>query len=254
MNDEQLLRYSRQIMLPQVDAVGQQRLAKARVLVIGAGGLGSPVAIYLAAAGVGTLAISDHDQVELSNLQRQPLHATPDIGLSKVASASNHLAALNPDCRVIAIDHKLAGDELSEQVDLADVVVDASDNFATRFLVNAACQAGKTPLVAGAAIRFEGQVAVFDPRRVDAPCYRCLYSDQGEEELRCSENGVLAPVVGIIGSIQATETLKLLIDIGEPLTGRLLVMDALTMEWRSMRLRKDPNCPVCGTPASAAKE
>ena len=246
MNDEQLLRYSRQIMLPQVDIEGQQRLLDARVLLIGAGGLGSPVAMYLAAAGVGTLVISDFDRVDLSNLQRQIAHRTADIERPKVESARDTLLALNPQIEVIALNHKLEGEALQREVAAADVVVDASDNFATRFLINDACVVARKPLVSGAAIRMEGQVTVFHNERDDAPCYRCLYRDEGELTQTCSENGVLAPVVGIIGTLQATEALKILLGIGETLGGRLLLLDALTMELRTLKLRKDTACPACG--------
>jgi len=247
MDDPQLLRYSRQIMLPQVSIEGQQRLLDARVLIIGIGGLGSPVAMYLAASGVGHLVLVDHDKVELSNLQRQIAHTTEHLGMDKVASAQHTLAALNPGVRVTAIARQLDPEALVEQVQLADAVVDCSDNFATRFALNRVCVANKTPLISGAAIRLEGQVAVFRPGRTDSPCYRCLYKDMDELAESCSQTGVLAPLVGIIGSIQATETIKVLLDIGETLTGRLLILDALTMEWRNIRLRKDPDCPVCGS-------
>lgn len=245
MNDDQLLRYSRQIMLPQVDAAGQQKLLDSRVLVIGMGGLGSPVGMYLAAAGVGTLILVDFDQVDHSNLQRQIAHATPDVGRPKVESARDSLQALNPDVNVITINRKLEGAELEEQLSLADVVVDASDNFATRFQLNDACVKARVPLVSGAAIRMEGQVTVFHNELDGSPCYRCLYKDEGELDQTCSTNGVLAPVVGIIGTVQATEVLKILLGIGETLGGRLMLLDALAMEWRSLKLRKDPQCPVC---------
>jgi molybdopterin-synthase adenylyltransferase len=246
MDDDQLLRYSRQILLPQVGIEGQQRLRDSRVLIIGMGGLGSPAAMYLAASGVGHLVIVDYDRVELSNLQRQIAHNTPNIGLLKVESAHRTLQALNPEVRITAFDTRLDADALAEQVALADAVVDATDNFATRFALNRVCVAEKTPLISGAAIRMEGQVAVFRPDQPDSPCYRCLYKDMDELGETCSQTGVLAPVVGIIGSIQATETIKVLLDMGETLTGRLLLLDAYTMEWRSLRLRKDPDCPVCG--------
>lgn len=245
MDDNQLLRYSRQIMLPQFDVAGQQRLLDSHALIIGMGGLGSPVAIYLAAAGVGRLTLVDFDKVDLTNLQRQIVHTTADIGRLKVDSAKASLLALNPEITVETIDHRLEGDELLAAVAAADMVVDASDNFATRFLINDACVAVRKPLVSGAAIRMEGQVAVFHNEQDDSPCYRCLYRDEGELAQTCSENGVLAPVVGVIGSIQATETIKLLSGMGETLGGRLLVWDAMTMEWRTLKLKKDPACPVC---------
>ena len=247
MDDPQLLRYSRQILLPQIGIEGQQRLLAARVLIIGVGGLGSPVAMYLAASGVGQLVLVDHDKVELSNLQRQIVHTSDRIGVAKVTSAQHALAALNPEVQVTAIVGQLDPEALVEQVQLADAVVDCSDNFATRFALNRVCVANRKPLISGAAIRLEGQVAVFRPERNDSPCYRCLYKDMDELAESCSQTGVLAPLVGIIGSIQATETIKVLLDIGETLTGRLLVLDALSMEWRSIKLRKDPDCPVCGS-------
>jgi molybdopterin-synthase adenylyltransferase len=249
MDDPQLLRYSRQILLPQIGLEGQQKLLAARVLIIGVGGLGSPVAMYLAASGVGHLVLVDYDMVELSNLQRQIVHTTDRLGMHKVTSAQHALAALNPEVQVTAIAGQLDPEALMEQVQLADAVVDCSDNFATRFALNRVCVANKTPLISGAAIRLEGQVAVFRADRLDAPCYRCLYKDMDELGESCSQTGVLAPLVGIIGSIQATETIKVLLDIGETLTGRLLILDALTMEWRSIKLRKDPDCPVCGSTA-----
>jgi adenylyltransferase/sulfurtransferase len=245
MNDQQLLRYSRQIMLPAIGIEGQERLAAARALIIGLGGLGSPVAMYLAAAGVGTLVLVDFDRVDLTNLQRQIIHTTPRIGIPKVDSAREALQALNPETQILTIDQALEGEALSEQVAQADVVIDGSDNFTTRFAVNAACRARRTPLVSGAAIRMEGQVSVFSGRP-GSPCYHCLYPDEGELDESCSANGVLAPLVGVIGSIQAIEAIKLLSGAGQPLTGRLLLFDALQMEWRSVKLKADPACPVCG--------
>ncbi len=244
MNDEQLLRYSRQIMLPSIGIEGQQRLLDASVLLIGLGGLGAPVAMYLAAAGVGRLTLVDFDQVDLSNLQRQIIHTTDRIGTPKVESAKQALAALNPEIEIECIGHQLEGDELSAQVRRADLVVDACDNFATRFAINAACHENSTPLVSGAAIRMEGQVSVF-PGKPGSPCYRCLYPENGQVEDTCTANGVLAPVVGIIGSIQATEAIKCLTGAGSTLDGRLLILDALHMQWRSLKLKADPHCPVC---------
>lgn len=246
MNDEQLLRYSRQIMLPQVDVAGQRKLLESRVLIVGMGGLGSPVAMYLAAAGVGQLILADFDTVDLSNLQRQILHGSNDIGRPKVESARETLRVLNPEVKVETIIERLEGEALAKQVSEVDLVVDATDNFTTRFILNDACVAARKPLVSGAAIRMEGQVSVFHNEREDSPCYRCLYKDEGELAETCSENGVLAPVVGIIGAVQATEALKVLLGIGETLGGRLLLLDALTMEWRSLKLRKDMACPACG--------
>ena len=245
LEDEQLLRYSRQIMLPQVDAAGQMRLLESTVLVVGLGGLGAPVAMYLAAAGVGNLIVVDDDEVDLSNLQRQIIHTTADVGRPKVDSARDALLALNPELTITTVEARLEGAMLRELVDEADVVVDACDNFATRFAINEACFASGTPLVSGAAIRLEGQIAVFDPRVDASPCYRCLYRDEGELAETCTQSGVFTPVVGIIGSLQATEALKLLVGLGEALTGRLLLLDAETMQIRTIRLPRDPKCPVC---------
>ncbi len=245
MNDEQLLRYSRQIMLPQIDIAGQQKLAEAHVAIVGLGGLGSPAAIYLAAAGVGTLTLVDFDKVELTNLQRQIVHHNDDIDTPKVESARRNLLAINPEVRIRTVEQKLDPAALNELAQGADVIIDASDNYETRFAVNRACVAQRRPLVSGAAIRFEGQVSVFDKRQRTSPCYQCLYPQAGDEDERCSETGVLAPVVGIIGSVQALESIKLICNIGQPLIGRLLVLDALSMNWQSLRLRQDPACPVC---------
>jgi adenylyltransferase/sulfurtransferase len=248
MNDNQLLRYSRHILLPQLGVDGQQKLLASRVLIIGLGGLGSPVAMYLAASGVGHLVIVDHDRVELSNLQRQIVHTTDAIGLDKVASAQAGLQRLNPDIRITTFNKTLEAESLAEQVKLADAVVDASDNFATRFGLNRLCVEYKKPLISGAAIRLEGQVTTFRADLPGSACYRCLYQDMDEIAESCSETGVLASVPGIIGSIQATETIKVLTGVGRTLHGRLLVLDAQTMEWREMSLRQDPACPVCGDP------
>lgn len=245
MNDDQLLRYSRQILLPAFGIEGQERLRASRVLVVGLGGLGSPVAMYLAAAGVGRLVLADFDAVDLSNLQRQILHTTDRLGLPKADSARIALAALNPEVELIAVKRSLSEETLPDLVAGVDLVVDGSDNFATRFAVNAACVAAGKPLVSGAAIRMEGQVAVFSGKR-GGPCYQCLYSRDGEIDETCTANGVLAPVVGIVGSIQATEAIKVLTGLGEPLMGRLLLLDAATMEWRSLRIPADPKCPICG--------
>ena len=245
MDDEQLLRYSRQIMLPGFGIEGQERLGSSRVLIVGMGGLGAPAAMYLAAAGVGELLIADFDRVDLSNLQRQIIHYSGDIGRPKVDSARETLLALNPEVRVTALDERLDADALRDLAADCDAVLDASDNFVTRFAVNRACVEAGTPLVSGAAVRLEGQVSVFK-NTPQSPCYQCLYPEGEELDQTCAENGVLAPVVGIIGSIQATEAIKLLSGVGQPLYGRLLVLDAATMEWRSLRLNKDPACPVCG--------
>lgn len=246
MNDQQLLRYSRQIMLPQVDIGGQQKLIDAKVLIIGAGGLGSPASIYLATAGVGQITLYDDDRVDLSNLQRQIAHYTSDIGTDKVISTRNTLKNLNPDIKIVARRERLEGNLLEHEVGQADAVLDCSDNFATRFAINRACVNRKTPLVSGAAIRFEGQVSVFTPGRGNSPCYNCLYNSDGEELQNCAHNGVIAPITGIVGSIQALEAMKLIMGVGETLTGRLLLLDGLTMEWNTMTLRKNPACPTCG--------
>jgi len=246
MNDQQLLRYSRQIMLPQIDVTGQQKLLDAKVLIIGAGGLGSPAAMYLAAGGIGQITLFDDDQVDLTNLQRQIAHDTSDIGLAKVISTLNTLKKLNPEVMVRAQKARLEGETLIQEVARADVVLDCSDNFATRFAINRACVATQTPLVSGAAIRFEGQVSVFTPGRADSPCYNCLYQSDGEELQNCALNGVIAPITGIIGSVQALEAMKLIIAIGETMVGRLLLLDGLTMEWQTLRLKKNPACPTCG--------
>ncbi len=245
MNDDQLLRYSRQIMLPQIDVAGQQKLLDSTVLVMGLGGLGSPVAMYLAAAGVGHLILADFDKVDTSNLQRQIIHRESSIGQSKVASAKQALQGINSDIKVSTLEEKLSSQALDDKVLEADCVVDGTDNFAARFAINAACVRSETPLVSGAAIRFEGQVSVFS-NEPNSPCYQCLYPDTDEElQQTCSENGILAPVVGIIGSIQATEVLKLLTGAGKTLQSRLLLLDAYTMEWRSIALKQDPACPIC---------
>lgn len=244
-NDDQLLRYSRQIMLPAFDIVGQSRLVTSRVLIIGMGGLGSPIALYLAAAGVGTLHLVDFDEVDLSNLQRQIAHTVSSLGKKKVDSAKGAIAQVNPDITVVTQSDLLEGEALQVAVSEADVVIDATDNFSSRFAINTACVNSKTPLVSGAAIRMEGQVSVFDSRMDDAPCYQCLYSDISEDQLTCSEAGVMAPLVGIIGSVQAMEAIKLISGMGQPLLGKLLILDAMNMEWRTMRLKKDPACRVC---------
>lgn len=246
MNDADLLRYSRQIMLPEIDVAGQQKLLSATVLVIGLGGLGAPVSMYLTAAGVGKLILVDHDTVDVSNLQRQIVHRDDAVGRAKVESAAATLRALRPDVALELVAERLTGAALAAAVASADVVVDATDNFRIRYELNDACLAARVPLVSGAAIRFEGQVAVFDPRRDDSPCYRCLYPEGSDAALNCSENGVAAPVVGIIGCVQAMECLKLLIGAGETLAGHLLVLDAKYMEWHKFRLPRRPDCTACG--------
>ncbi len=245
MNDDQLLRYSRQIMLPSIGIEGQERLLQSKVLIIGLGGLGAPVAMYLAAAGVGTLMLVDFDKVDLSNLQRQIIHTSERIGINKAESARQTLLALNPEIDIETIEHPLNESALSEQIAETDLVIDATDNFSTRFAINKACYQSHTPLVSGAAIRMEGQISVF-LGQPGGPCYHCLYPEHGQLDETCTANGVLAPVVGIIGSIQATEAIKILTETGTSLNGRLLILDALHMEWRSLTLKQDPNCPVCG--------
>jgi len=245
LSDSELLRYSRQIMLPEVDVAGQERLLAARVLIVGLGGLGSPAALYLAAAGVGELVLCDDDEVALSNLQRQIVHGDADLGRSKGAAAADALRAIRPDLRLTELGERLSGDRLQRAVADVDLVVDASDNFATRFALNDACVGAGVPLVSGAAIRWEGQVAVFDARQDDAPCYRCLYETGDDEALNCAENGVIAPLVGIVGSCQALEAVKVLTGVGEPLSGYLLAFDGKRMDWRKLRLRKNPGCPSC---------
>lgn len=246
MRDDQLLRYSRQIMLAELDLEGQQRLLDAHVLIVGLGGLGSPAALYLAAAGVGTLSLADFDQVELSNLQRQIAHGMQDVGRLKAQSAAESVREINPDTTVNVIAQRLDGALLTDTVAAADLVVDGSDNFATRFAVNAACVAAAKPLVSGAVIRLEGQLAVFRQDLPDQPCYQCLFPQGPDSEQTCSETGVIAPLPGIIGSLQALEAIKILSGGGEPLNGRLQVFDALRTHWRTLRISKDPHCPACG--------
>lgn len=253
MNDEQLLRYSRHILLPQISYEGQEKLVDGHALIVGAGGLGSPVALYLAAGGVGTLTICDFDTVDLTNLQRQIIHTTKSVGNNKALSAQQTLQALNPETKVQTVEEKSSPELMEKLVREADVVIDCTDNFATRYTLNRICVKLRKPLVSGAAIGFEGQVSVFDMRNETSPCYQCLFPDMGaEENLRCAENGVFSPLVGIIGTTQAAEAMKLLMGIGESLQGRLLLLDALAMEWRNIRLSRDPACPVCGQQAGVA--
>ncbi len=247
MNDDQLLRYSRQIMLPSVDIDGQERLLASTVLIVGLGGLGSPIALYLAAAGVGHFVLADHDAVDVSNLQRQIAHHTASVGKPKVESAAESIRALNPDTQITLLKERLAGDALMRAVEHVDLVLDGTDNFAARYAINDACFGAGKPLVSGAAIRMEGQVAVFDPRVGDSPCYRCLYPQADDAApLNCSENGVAAPLVGIIGTVQAMEAWKLLIGTGTALVGHVLYFDALQMEWHKLRLRRNPACRIHG--------
>jgi len=248
MDDAALLRYSRHVLLEELGVAAQQRFAASHALIVGVGGLGAPAAHFLAAAGVGTLTICDADTVDLTNLQRQILYSTADIGHRKVAAAQARLAAINPDVRIACVDHRVDDAALAALVPQADVVLDCSDNFATRHAINRACLAARKPLVSGAAVRFDGQVAVFDAREPDKPCYHCLFGEGDElEETRCATMGVFAPLVGIIGATQAAEALKLLARAGESLSGRLLMLDALAMQWREVRVPRDPHCTVCGS-------
>lgn len=245
MNEQQLLRFSRQIMLPEMDIAGQRKLVDASVLIVGMGGLGCPAAMYLAAAGVGNLTIADDDVVELTNLQRQIAHAEQSLGQAKVESARERLLSLNPDVEVKAINRRLQGARLDEAVAGADLVLDACDNFESRFAINASCLANGKPLISAAAIRMQGQIAAFDPNDPASPCYHCLYPQVGELDTSCARNGVMAPLVGIIGSVQAMEAIKTIAGIGRSLVGRLLLLDATTMQWRDLKLPRDPSCEVC---------
>ena len=246
MNDQQLLRYSRHILLPQIEYDGQKMLLKSHALIVGAGGLGSPVALYMAASGVGTLTICDFDTVDLTNLQRQVIHTTASVGNNKALSAKVAIQAINPDIAVNTITQKSTEAAFAELIIAADVVIDCSDNFKTRYTLNKLCVAHKKSLVSGAAIGFEGQITVFDMRHDDSPCYHCLFPDVGDDsEMRCADNGVFAPLVGMIGTAQAAEAIKLLANLGESLQGRLLLLDVLDMQWRSIALKKDPACKVC---------
>lgn len=246
MNDNQLLRYSRHILLPEIGIEGQQKLLDTKALIIGAGGLGSPVALFLAASGIGTLTLCDDDTVDLTNLQRQIAHRTSAIGTAKVVSAQATLSDINPEVKVVALQERADEERLAQLVAEADVVLDCSDNFPTRYALNRVCLKLRKPLVSGAATRFDGQVSVFDFRREDTPCYQCLYPEQLEsEETRCAVLGIFAPLVGIVGSLQAAETLKLLTGAGSTLCGRLLTINALNMELRTLRLARDPSCTVC---------
>lgn len=247
MNDNQLLRYSRHILMDDFGIEGQEKLLAAHALIIGAGGLGSPAAMYLASAGVGKITLVDNDSVDLTNLQRQILHDTERVGIAKAESGKQTLARINPEIEVVALRERLAGAPLEELVGSAQVVLDCSDNFATRHAVNRACVAHRVPLVSGAAIQFDGQVSVFDPRSGTSPCYACLFPpEQAFEEAQCSLMGVFSPLVGIIGAMQAAEALKLLAQIGESLAGRLLLLDARTMEWTSIKIARNETCSVCG--------
>lgn len=246
MDDKKLLRYNRHILLPQIDIHGQESICSARVLIIGLGGLGSPVSMYLAASGVGELILVDDDIVDESNLQRQIVHTEETLGLSKVESAKKQLNRLNSFCKVFIYKKRLTENELRGQIENADVVVDCSDNFATRNLINKVCHEMKAPLVSGAAVRMEGQLSVFDFRDEQCPCYNCLYETTGTEDLSCAQNGVLAPVVGIVGTAQALETLKIITGVGTILKGKLALFDGASNMWRYLNFKKDSNCKVCG--------
>ena len=248
MNDDQLLRYSRHILLDEIGIEGQERILASRVLMVGAGGLGSPVALYLGSAGVGHLTVADHDVVDLTNLQRQIAHSTERIGQAKVTSAKQAMLALNPDIRITTLPQKADPALLDQLLPTAQVVLDCSDNFQTRHMLNKACVQHRVPLVSGAVIRLDGQLTTYDPRQPDSPCYACVFPpDQAPEEISCATMGVLAPLVGVIGSLQAAEALKLLTDLGSSLVGRLQMLDGRSLAWTEMRLRRQADCPVCGS-------
>jgi adenylyltransferase/sulfurtransferase len=253
MNDDQLLRYSRHILLDALGIEGQSRILDTHALVIGAGGLGSPAALYLASAGIGRITLVDDDTVDFTNLQRQILHTQARVGLAKAESGRQALSAINPDIAIVPLQQRLSGEALDALVATADIVLDCTDNFATRHAINRACVHHKKPLVSGAAIRFDGQISVYDLRRDDSPCYHCLFPEgEDVEEVRCAVMGVFAPLTGIIGTMQAAEALKLAAGIGESLSGRLLLLDALSMEWRTVRFKQDSECAVC-SPNSAVR-
>ena len=248
MNDNQLLRYSRHILLPQIGYEGQDKLVNSHALIVGAGGLGAPVALYLAAGGVGKLTICDFDVVDLTNLQRQIIHTTQSVGLNKALSAKQTLQTINPEAIVETVQQKSTEEAFTALINNVDVVIDCSDNFATRYALNRICFKLNKPLVSGAAIGFEGQITVYDFRNEVSPCYHCLFPDTGENsETRCADNGVFAPLVGMIGTAQAAEAMKLLLGVGKSLQGRLLLLDALAMEWREIKLKRDAACKVCGS-------
>lgn len=246
MDDSQLLRYSRHILLPELGPDAQEKFSSAQALLIGMGGLGAPAAHFLAAAGVGRLTVCDADRVDLTNLQRQLLYATADVGMAKVDAAAARLSAVNPEVDIVRIPQRVEATELAPLVAAADVVLDCTDNFTTRHAINRACVAARKPLVSGAALRFDGQIAVFDVRDPASPCYHCLFGEGDEiEETRCATMGVFAPLVGIVGATQAAEALKLIAGVGATLAGRLLLLDALAMQWREVRVPRDVECPVC---------
>jgi len=246
MNDQELLRYSKQIMLPQIDIEGQQKMNDSTILIIGMGGLGSPTALYLAAAGVGHIVIADFDQVELSNLQRQIIHNTSDIGDDKVNSAKAKLLELNPNIKVTVVNEIMHSDNLASLIKDVNIVLDGTDNFESRFEINKVCVESQKPLISAAVIRFEGQISVFKGYEVDQPCYQCLYSEDGGNRESCVENGVLAPVAGLVGTIQALQAIKVLLGLGEQLCGELLLIDGLDLSFRKVKIVKDSECAVCG--------
>ncbi|PFG53441.1 adenylyltransferase/sulfurtransferase [Marinobacter sp. LV10R520-4] len=245
LTDDELLRYSRQILMPNFDIAGQQALKSARVLIVGSGGLGCPVALYLGAAGVGHLTLVDDDHIEVANLQRQIAFETAQLGESKAERLADRIRGINPLITVDVIRQRLENEDFDAPVAQASLVLDCCDNFNTRFALNRACVKAGVPLVSGAAIRGEGQISVYDSRQPQSPCYHCLYPEQGNEDLTCSEAGVIAPLVGMIGAAQAMEAIKVISGVGKTLVGRLLIVDAWRMEWREMKLAKDPACPVC---------
>ena len=247
MQDEELLRYSRQIMLPDMDIQGQEALAAAHAVIVGAGGLGSPAALYLAAAGVGHISLIDHDIVELTNLQRQIMHDTSALGQPKVVSGAARLSAINPHIQVTPIQTQATEEDLASYVRDATVVLDCTDNFTVRFAINRVCWQARVPLVSGAAIGWEGLLSVFDANQSDSPCYQCLYAEGDDAAINCAENGVIAPLVGMIGATQATEAIKIITQVGEPLIGRVLYLDAKYMEWRSLQLPRAQHCPTCAS-------
>ncbi len=254
MNDDELLRYSRQIMLPEIEIAGQEKLLAATAIIVGAGGLGCPVGLYLAAAGIGNLILIDDDEVDLSNLQRQIAHGVDDIGVNKTESLAGTIKQINPNVSVSVISNRVSStafaDLIAEShktaVDHFTIVLDCTDNFQTRFMINQTCVNSSTPLVSGAAIKLEGQVMVYDPATTDCACYQCLYQRANDQQLNCAENGVAAPVVGIIGSIQAMEAIKIIVGAGETLAGHLLIADMKTMDIRKLKLPRNPNCSACG--------
>ncbi|WP_100640077.1 HesA/MoeB/ThiF family protein [Marinobacter salexigens] len=246
LSDEELLRFSRQILIPRFDVAGQQALKAARIVIVGSGGLGCPVALYLGSAGVGHVTLVDDDVVELPNLQRQIAFETAQLGESKAETLAARVRSINPAVSISVVNRRLGQEGFAQEVAGANLALDCTDNFATRFALNRACVGAGVPLISGAAIRGEGQVSVYDSRNPDSPCYHCLYPEQGNEDLTCSEAGVIAPLVGMIGSVQAMEAIKMLSGVGTPLVGRLLILDAWEMQWREMKLTKDPDCPVCG--------